>query len=223
MLKRYLTEGEQRALLTAAKRCADPRAQRDYWWMRLMLATGMRVQEFARVTVDQAEHALTTGWLVIPAAQRKGGKRGAEYVVTQSVRESLLALLAHHRAEPLALDVCSGPAPLVWGRELKPLSVRSYQARIKAWVQAAGLDDRISPHWLRHSRAVNIIRRSRSPNPLKVAQQALGHASIASTGIYTQMLREDYVRDLHAVDGARMSRRQAVAASAAMAQRTGRG
>lgn len=219
MLKRYLTDAEQRALLTAAKRCADPLAQRDYWWMRLMLATGMRVQEFARVTADQAESALATGWLVIPATQRKGGKRGAEYVVTQSVRESLLALLGFHRQEqPADLD---GPAPLVWGREGQGLSVRSYQARIKAWVKSAGLDGRVSPHWLRHSRAVNIIRRSRSPNPLKVAQQALGHASIASTGVYTQMLREDYVRDLHTVDGARMSRRAAVALARGQGQSGG--
>lgn len=208
-MKRYLTETEQRRLLAAAKACADPRAQRDYWWMRLMLLTGMRVHEFSLLTADQAEHALATGWLVVPASQRKGGKLGQEYCVTTGVREALQALLRFQRQDDMFGGERETPAPLVWGRCGEGLSVRSYQARIKEWAQAAGLDARISPHWLRHTRGVNIIKRSRHANPLKVAQQALGHATIASTGIYTQMLREDYVRDLHAVDGARMSRKAA--------------
>jgi site-specific recombinase XerC len=212
-LKRYLTEPEQQALLRAARDSSDPLAQRDYWWMRLMLATGARVTEFARITADQAEAALATGWLVVPAAQRKGGKRGHEYLLTQSVRDSLQALLALQQQRPAPIDGCA-PAPLVWGRDGAALSVRSYQARMKNWARAAGLDLRASPHWLRHSRGVNVIRRSRSRNPLKVAQLALGHASISSTGVYTQMARDEYARDLQVIDGARMSR----AAARALAQ-----
>lgn len=204
-LKRYLTEPEQQALLRAARGSTDPLAQRDYWWMRLMLATGARVTEFARITAAQAEQALATGWLVVPAAQRKGGKRGHEYAVTQSVLECLQALLALQAQESAPIDGAA-PAPLVWGRDGAALSVRSYQARMKHWARVAGLDLRASPHWLRHSRGVNVIRRSRSANPLKVAQLALGHASISSTGIYTQMARDEFVRDLQVIDGARMSR-----------------
>lgn len=212
-LKRYLTEPEQQALLRAARDSSDPLAQRDYWWMRLMLATGARVAEFARITADQAESALATGWLVVPAAQRKGGKRGHEYLLTQSVRDSLQALLALQQQRPAPIDGCA-PAPLVWGRDGAALSVRSYQARMKHWARAAGLDLRASPHWLRHSRGVNVIRRSRSRNPLKVAQLALGHASISSTGVYTQMARDEYARDLQVIDGARMSRAAARALAA---------
>lgn len=218
MMKRYLTEAEQQRLLQAAKNTACPLAQRDYWWMRLMLATGARVNELSLITAHQAAQALGTGWLVLLPAQRKGGKRGQEYAVTESVRASLEQLLRMHRQEVPPLGA-TAPAPLVWGRDGERLSVRSYQARLKHWVHAAGLDARVSPHWLRHSRGVNIINRSRSRNPLKVAQIALGHSSIASTGIYTQMTREDVARDLQAVDGARMSKKRAaqLAASAAAA------
>lgn len=219
-MKRYLTESEQQKLLRAARGSNDPLAQRDYWWMRLMLGTGMRVQELSLLSLDQAESALSTGWLIVNAAQRKGGKKGQEYVVTQSVRDCLEALIEHQRLEPAPVDG-SGPAPLIWGREGQRLSVRSYQSRIKGWVQAAQLDPRVSPHWLRHSRGVNIIHRSRSANPLKVVQLALGHASVASSGIYTQMLREDYVRDLHGVDGARMKKRDAVHLAARAGQGSG--
>jgi site-specific recombinase XerD len=213
MMRRYLTEAEQQALLRAAKGSSDPLALRDYHWMRLLIGTGMRVQEFALLTAQQAEQALASGWLITRAEQRKGGRHGHEYLVTQSVREGLEALL-ELQSSALLRCIHNGPEPLVWGRALVAgqadgMSVRSYQARMKLWAKAAGLDPRISPHWLRHTRGMNIIHRSRSRNPLKVVQQALGHESIASTGIYTRMAREEYVRDLQAIDGGRMSKRAA--------------
>lgn len=209
-MKRYLTDLEQQRLLRAAKTNTCPLAQRDYWCMRLMIELGARVNEFALLSAQQAEDALASGWLVVPAAQRKGRKQGQEYLVTQSVRDCLQALLAMQRQQvpPPSLE---GPAPLVWGREGQRLSVRSYQARLAHWAQVAGLGLKVSPHWMRHTRGMNIIRRSRSPNPLKVAQMALGHQSISSTGIYTAMSREEYARDLQGIDPARMSRRAAVA------------
>ena len=63
---------------------------------------------------------------------------------------------------------------------------------------------------------MNIIRRSRGNNPLKVAQLALGHASIASTGIYTQMSREEYTRELQNVAGGRMRKADARAFGAVL-------
>jgi len=217
MMKRFLTEEEQQRLLRTAKASSDPLAQRDYWWMRLLIATGARIDEFAHWTASQAESALSTGWVVVPACHRKGKKKGHEYMVTHTVRECLEALLRLQRQEQQPIDG-GAPAPLVWGREGAPLSVRAYQVRVKSWGLLAGLDPRISPHWLRHTRGVNIIRRSRSANPLKVAQLALGHSSIASTGIYTQMERDELALDLQQIDGARLSRRAAVAAAAGGAQ-----
>jgi len=218
MIKRHLTEAEQRALLQAARRTNDPLAQRDYHWMRLLLETGARVAEMASFTARQAEHALATGWLVVAPAQRKannrGQRRGHSYLVTEPVREALTALLKLQRMEASPLDAVVEP-PLIWGRRGAPLSVRSYQARIAEWAQAAGLVDKVSPHWLRHSRGVNIIRRSRAANPIKVAQLALGHATVASTGIYTQMTRDEYVQALQATAGGRMPRKAAQALAAA--------
>lgn len=207
LMKRYLTEAEQHLLLSAARKCREPLAQRDYHWMRLMIGTGIRVEEFSLLTLRMAEQALALGWLAVPAALRKGRKRGHEYLLTQTVKESLHALVMISRAEPQT--PAQGEAPLVWGRDGHRLSVRSYQSRLKHWVHEAGLDPRVSVHWLRHTRGVNIIRRSRGKNPLKVAQEALGHSSIASTGIYTQMAREEYIAELQAIDGQRVSKAEA--------------
>lgn len=217
-MKRYLTELEQQRLLRAAKTNTCPLAQRDYWWMRLLIEAGARVEEFSLISAEQAEAALRTGWLVTFAWQRKGRKAGHEYLVTTSVRECLQALLAiqQQQCAPVEAD---GPAPLVWGREGQRLSVRSYQDRLRHWAREAGLGMNVSPHWLRHTRGMNIMRRTRgatASSAVKVAQRALGHASLASTGIYLEMAREDYAQALQSVDTARLSRRAAVAQAQAL-------
>lgn len=220
MLKRFLTDTEQRALLHAAHSNTDPLAQRDYQWMRLMIETGARVAELAAWTVKQAEAALASGWLVVPPVQRKanskGVRKGHQYLVTQPVAQCLRTLLMMQAQHAAPLDG-GAPAPLIRGREDGAhLSVRSYQARIKLWAAEAGIDLGVSPHWLRHTRGVNIIHRSRAANPLKVVQEALGHATIASTGIYTQLRRDEYVQALHATAGGRMTKKQARAAAAGL-------
>lgn len=218
MNKRYLTDEEQRRLLSVTKGQANLLAQRDYAWMRLLIETGMRVNELATLSLEQAERALASGWLVVTKEQRKGKKSGHEYLVTEPVRQCLEALIELHDElrPPFALPPETVP-PLLWGRcgmvrgcvLAEHMSVRSFQARMKRWGLLANLPDGVSPHWLRHTRGVNIIRRSRGNNPLKVAQLALGHASIASTGIYTQMSREEYTRELQNVAGGRMRKADA--------------
>lgn len=211
-MKRYLTEPEQTRLLAAARLCNTHEAKRDFHWMTLMLALGARVTEFSRLTRGQAELALRTGWLVVPAGQRKaapsGRREGHEYVVTATVRSALQALLdlaPEHSAHP-------GSEPLVWNSTVTgPLSVRSYQARIKVWLNAAGLDPRLSPHSLRHSRAMNVLRRSRGRAPLLSVKEALGHASLSSTSQYLRMSREEFEADMHQVDGRRLPKATAVA------------
>lgn len=212
-MKRYLTECEQGRLLRGASAQRDPLAQRDFHWMAALILTGMRVQEWSRLTVPMVQRALASGWLVSPAAHCKGKRRPNEYCVTARLRQHLEALVRLSDELGAGLLVPEAGQPLVWGRDIAgragPLSVRSYEARLKLWAQVAGLDERLSPHWLRHTRGMNIMRRSRGDNPLKVAQVALNHASLASTGIYLQLSREELAEELQAVDGGRLPKRVA--------------
>lgn len=213
MQKRYLTELEQSRLLVGVSKVWCPLAQRDYHWMAALLLTGMRIQEFSRLTVPMVQQALASGWLVCPKDHCKGAKRSNEYLVTARLRTHLKALATMSNELGAGLLVPDAGQPLVWGRDVAgiagPLSVRSYEARVKLWVEHAGLDRRISPHWFRHTRGMNIMRRSRGDNPLKVAQIALGHASLASTGIYLQMSRDEYEREVQLVDGGRLPKKVA--------------
>lgn len=208
MQKRYLTELEQSRLLSGASGLADPLAQRDFHWMAALILTGMRITEFSRLTVQQVQQALACGWLVSPKSHCKGGRRPNQYVVTARLRMHLEALVKLSHELGAGCDVPPSGQPLVWGRDIAgiagPLSVRSYEARVKLWAQRAGLDPRVSPHWFRHTRGMNIMRRSRGDNPLKVTQIALNHASLRSTGVYLSLSREEFEREIQIVDGGRL-------------------
>lgn len=215
MQKRYLTEEEQRRLLNAARGQNTARGQRDYHWMAALILTGMRVQEWSQLKVHQVRLGLASGWLVSRREHCKGQRKANEYCVTQGLRVHLQWLI--DEAERVCVEsgfaVPADGMPLVWGRDIAgragSLSVRSYEARLKGWAVLAGLDERISPHWMRHTRGMNVMRRSRGDAPLKVAQIALNHASLSSTGIYLQMNREEVARELALVDGTRMPKRLA--------------
>lgn len=200
VMERYLTERQQAQLLGTLRKHAAVLARRDYAWIRLLMVTGLRVGEFSRMCLRDARFALETGWLFIPAEHRKGrqGERRDHRVpVTQPVRECLQALIAIHA------DMGGGEypeRPLVFSRKHRLLSVRAYQERMAHWCAEAGIEH-ASPHWLRHTRAMNLMRRTTAANPLGIVQAALGHASVASTGVYTRVSKEELQRALEEVDG----------------------
>lgn len=204
---RYLTEEEQHRLLRAMKlQSGDVLARRDYAWMRALIHSGMRLGEFSRLTVGSALAALKEGWVFIPREHRKGQRRDHTVLVTAPLREALQDLLAV-RALMTGCRAGHESDPLVISREGGGLCPRMFELRAKRWAEVAELPAGFSPHWLRHTRAKNIMRRSTSNDPRGVVQAALGHASIASTGVYTVVSREELAEALEEVDGAGDRRR----------------
>ncbi len=198
VMKRYLTETQQGELLRTINKHSGMLARRDSAWVRLLQSTGMRLNELVTMTVGDAEAALRTGYLFVPKEHRKGGKRDHSYLVTEPVRRALLDLLKvrteqGHAAVP--------DAPLVMSRKHVGVTARAYEQRCAMWADLAGLGEKVSPHWFRHTRAMNIMRRSTATDPRGVVQGALGHASISSTGVYTRISKEDMEAALREVDG----------------------
>lgn len=193
-MERYLTVAEQQHLLRTAQRVNEPLAQRDYHIMAALLYSGCRIGEFSRLCLGDVWSALKSGYLFLPREYRKGGRRDHRVLLTRPLRLHLVALL-NLRGDGLAEDA------LVAGRFGGAMSVRSYQQRIAYWAEQAGLPMRVSPHFFRHSRAMNIMRCSEAADPRGIVQQALGHSSVATTGIYTAPSREQVAQVLEAVDG----------------------
>jgi integrase/recombinase XerC len=70
------------------------------------------------------------------------------------------------------------------GKTGRRLSSREIQRRIKRRAAAAGLSVDVHPHMLRHSFASHVLQ---SSGDLRAVQEMLGHASIASTQVYTHL------------------------------------
>lgn len=187
VFERYLTETEEKQLLSHVGALADRLARRDHAWMRLLRHTGIRVGALAGLTVEEAREALRTNHLPLNPEHAKR-KKGGDVFCNDEARKALRELLAIRREQGHA-EI--GGEPLIMSRNHRGISVRSLQARMQHWVHASGLDVQASPHWMRHTLAKRIMKRSTSRNPLAIVQGVLGHASTSTSLIYAGPDREE--------------------------------
>jgi len=201
MFDRYFTEDEEKQLFSTVKSRSGLLAARDYAWMRLFRATGMRVGAMSQLTVGHARVALRTGYLDL---QSDIQKKGIEHriFVTKACRRALRDLL-HIRRDMGYPETDDGG--LIMSRNHKPMSIRSYQARMNYWCGKSGDSllssgrksetvpsfPRATPHWFRHTVGKRIMKNSTAADPRGVAQGVLGHISGRSTEIYTRPDKED--------------------------------
>lgn len=193
VFERYLTDVEVAQLLRTIERAAGHLAARDSAWMRLLLYTGIRVGSLAALTVEDARAAIDSKHLLIRPEIAKGGRGYRIHASTKAVRALQDLLRIRRQMEPS--PDCSA---LVLARTGEPMSVRSFQARMREWVRASRIPQQASPHWLRHTLAKRVMRRSESTDPLSIAQIALGHSRRHTTAIYTLPDREEVARAMEA-------------------------
>ncbi len=175
-----LKAGEAGGLMDVAHLASDdgdPLSARDRAVVELLYASGIRVSELAGVDVDDLD---------LPAGLvRVLGKGGKERTVPfgAPARAALQEWLAR-RAELVAAD--SGPALFLGrrGRRVDVRQVRSVVHRLLGHVDGA---PDLGPHGLRHSAATHLLDGGAD---LRVVQELLGHASLATTQIYTHVSTE---------------------------------
>ena len=146
---------------------------RDRAIFELAYSSGLRVSELAGLDVDALD--ARTGEV------RVTGKGSKTRIVP--VGEHALAALAKW-ASVRAGVARAGEKALFVGRSGRRVSPRDLQRRIKQWANAAGIDTNVHPHMLRHSFASHVLQ---SSGDLRAVQEMLGHASIASTQVYTHL------------------------------------
>ena len=192
---RCLTKEEEKKLRQVMKRRGDLFGRRDYAWFRLLLVTGLRINEFSLLTVETARMSIRTKKLFIPAKNRKGQYADLTVHVVGEARDAMSDLLAVC-AEMAEMPPAQLPDeyPLVLSRKHCAMSVRAYQQRMKVWAGEAGVDAAISPHWLRHTMSMTWLEGSEAKNPLAVMKELqgrLGHRRIDSCMQYLSMSRDD--------------------------------
>lgn len=183
---RYLTEADEKQLFKTIDSFAGIESRRDAAWMRLLRQTGIRVGTLAGLTAGDGREALRTGRLHLRAEIMK---RGTEHEIhlnkaAQKALKSLLSIRGEQGHAAIAED------PLIMSRNHRGMSVRSFQARMSQWCAAAGLEDKASPHWFRHTLAKRVMARSTARNPLEIVKHVLGHASLDSTVLYASPDKE---------------------------------
>ena len=155
---------------------STPVKRRDKVFFQLLYACGLRISEATGLRVRDVD--FDRGMLRVIG---KGDKERALPLKPQVV-DVLCSYVADH-----SLDHWLFP-----GRGDGPITFRNMEDRFKAYVRAAGLPEQTSPHALRHSIAVHYLLGSA---PITFVQQLLGHSSLATTGIYTQ-LANDQMRQI---------------------------
>ncbi|GAB2525882.1 site-specific tyrosine recombinase XerD [Microbacterium petrolearium] len=163
----------------------EPLGIRDRALLELLYATGARVSEAIGLDVDDLAH----GDVV-----RLRGKGSKERIVPVGsyARAAVDAYLTRVRPD-LATRGRASPK-LFLGARGAPLSRQSAWLVIQAAAERAQLSAHVSPHTLRHSFATHLLQGGAD---VRVVQELLGHASVATTQIYTHVT-VDTLRDVYA-------------------------
>lgn len=176
-LPKFLTIEETDRLLAAPDK-NEPRGARDRAMLQLLYATGLRVSELIGVQTAHLDSKL--------GVIRVRGKGDKQRLVPVG-REALEAIEDYRRHDrPLLLKRKMSAYLFVTARG-GPLTRQAFWKLIKRYGLQAGITKNLTPHVLRHSFATHLLERGAD---LRSVQMMLGHADIATTQIYTHVLRE---------------------------------
>ncbi len=152
----------------------EPLAVRDRALFELAYSSGLRLAELAgtrhrsRRSRDRRSPRLGQGR---EGADRSGRRRRAR-------SDPRVAAGARGHRERRSEGACSS------GKSGKRITPRAIERRLADWAIRQGLSRHVHPHMLRHSFASHVLQ---SSGDLRAVQEMLGHASIASTQVYTHL------------------------------------
>jgi integrase/recombinase XerD len=188
LLPKALSEDETEQLLGAVVG-TGPLVLRDRALLEVLYGTGARVSEAVGLSLGDVADAVEATGLPLLRVLGKGDK---ERVVPlgRCAREALAAWLSG-AGRPLLV-------PTKWRRrsdaEAVFLNARGGRLTrvgafgvVKKYAGRVGLADKVSPHVLRHSCATHMLGRGAD---VRVVQELLGHASVATTQRYTKVSPE---------------------------------
>jgi integrase/recombinase XerD len=169
-----LTNPEIAALLRPVQP-ATPASLCDQAILELAYASGLRLAELTQLRLEQLH--LDAGFVTVLG---KGNKERAVPVGRKAI-EALGQYLASGRPQ---LVRPRSPASVFLTRRGTAFAPVTLWLRIKQRARLAGISRNVTPHMLRHSFATHLLEHGAD---LRVIQELLGHATIATTEVYTHV------------------------------------
>lgn len=166
----------------------SPDAFCDAAMFELLYSSGLRVSELTSLDVEYTKNSdhISNSWVDLSAGEvtvtGKGNKRRSVPVGAAAI--TALHKWLHVRTEFIAQNTNADTAALFLTNRGKRITPRIVQARLKKHARTLGIPSNVHPHVLRHSFASHVLQ---SSGDLRAVQEMLGHASIASTQVYTSL------------------------------------
>lgn len=152
---------------------SEPLGMRDRAILEVLYSTGMRVSELSGLNQEDVD--------LIAGAVKVRGKGKKERIALLG-RQSQLALrnyLGQRRAE----GTLARPALFLNARGTR-LTDRSVRRLVDKYVKKCSIEQKISPHSIRHSFATHLLNNGAD---LRSVQELLGHKNLSTTQIYTHL------------------------------------
>ena len=168
-----------RLLLEQPAKLSTAEAKRDSVMLELLYASGMRISELVALNLGDVN---TEGDYFV----RCFGKGRKERIIplyeqiAKQVKKYIdedRPQLAHNRKEDALFLNARG----------ERLTRQGFWQKLKEYAKSAGLDNKISPHTLRHSFATHMLSGGAD---LRSVQELVGHANISTTQVYTHLTTE---------------------------------
>ena len=184
-LPKYLSEEQVKQHLEVAGQSDTWESKRDATILELLYATGLRVSELVSLNVQDID--LQESYI---RCWGKGSKERIAYLYPQAL-ENLKAYLKGARVALLGAK--EDQSALFVNHRGERLTRQWIWNILKTCGEKVGVEERITPHTLRHSFATHLLQNGAS---LRHVQELLGHSSISTTQVYTHLtnthLRQEY-------------------------------
>jgi integrase/recombinase XerD len=173
LLPKALSPEQLESLFTGPD-VATPEGLRDRVLMELIYGAGLRITEAVTLNISEVD--------LLEGAARLTGKRGKTRWVPLPGQTKDWIVRYLESARPRLAKKASGL--LILSDRGKGLLRQTAYAKLERYAHLAGMEQGVSPHTLRHTYAVHLLKGGAD---LRAVQELLGHESIATTQVYTNL------------------------------------
>ena len=143
---------------------------RDHLTLRVLYSTGVRVSELVKLRINDIQDQR------IHIRSGKGSKDRIIYIDPKT-EIMIKTYIEQNRPKTHIFE----------NKENKPLTPRTIQRIVEKYRNKAGIDKEVTPHILRHSFATHLLQNKAD---IVVIKELLGHSSLTTTQIYTNISNE---------------------------------